>query len=104
MTLDYDATWDGQDQSKNHNELLTGEVVLWRNAQWRVTNMFLEAKAEPNLFGPPYHIDIGDIGLSGIIDNVLNKDWVDSRLFLDAYKKACELHGVDPAGLRSRNT
>lgn len=101
MTLGFDASWDDQDPGRNHNELLDGEIVLWRNSQWRVTNLFLEAKADPDLLGPPYYIDIADLGLAGIIANVLDKDWVDSRLFLDAYAKACELHGIDPTGQRS---
>jgi|GEM_PF-5505089 len=91
--FDFDPTWDEQDQSRNHNELQPGEEVLWRNAQWRVTNFYLEAKANPKLMGPPYFIEIAAIQFDlNLVNHVCTKAWVDRGLFLEAYHKARELH------------
>lgn len=89
----YDDGWDEQHPKRNHNTLLDGEVVLWRNSQWRVTNMFLEAKAEPHKMGPPYYIDLASIQFDlHLVDHVCTKAWVDHVLFIEAYDKARELH------------
>jgi hypothetical protein len=90
----FDPGWDQQDLYRNHNELLEGEVVLWRNAQWRVTNYYLEAMARPELVGPPYFIEISAIEFDlALRDHVCQKNWVDQGLFIEAYDKARELHG-----------
>jgi hypothetical protein len=76
------------------NELLKGEVELWRNGQWRVTNMHLEEIADPEVFGPPYWIPLDDIHIGKWPEHVCGKTWVDPEQFIEAYRKACELAGV----------
>lgn len=91
--MKFDPSWDDQDQQKNHNELLEGERVLWRNAQWRVTSVCLEAKADPAEMGPPYYVTKESVGFDiHLRDHVCSKNWVNRDLFLEAYDKARELY------------
>jgi hypothetical protein len=94
----YDKAWDEQDPLKNHNTLLEGEEVLWRNAQWRVTNMFLEARADPAEIGPAYWITRASIEFDPhLVAHVCSKSWVDRDLFIEAHDKARELYGFGPS-------
>ncbi len=79
------------------NELLDGEVELWRNGQWRVTNMHLEEIADPDLCGPPYWIPLNQhLRIGNWPEHVCAKRWVDPEQFVEAYRKACEVAGVQP--------
>lgn len=67
--------------------------VLWRNAQWAVTEYGIE-----NVCGR-YHYYIGKSQLSPSwrwIEHVGAKTWVDPELFAEAYAKAIEIHGAKP--------
>lgn len=78
------------------NELLDGEFEIWRNSQWRVTNMHLEEIARSDLAGPPYWIRLTDLHHPGTIEHVCSKTWVDPVLFVDAYREACDVAGLVP--------
>lgn len=94
----YSGDWDDQDPNCNHNEMLAGEIELWRNAQWRVTSHGLEAKADPSLLGPPYWLSVEALRNPHVAEHVCRKTWVHRDLFLEAYGNACELHCVTPPG------
>lgn len=102
-TFETDPSWDAQDEGRNHNTLLDGEIVLWRNAQWRVTNMHIEEKADPGRLGPPYWIPATSdyLGDPNLVQHVCLKTWVDADLFVEAYEKACELTGQVPVGIEA---
>lgn len=84
------------------NSLLAGEHEIWRNSQWRVTNLVLEEVADPALAGPPYWISLPDLHHPGWVSQVCEKSWVDPVKFVEAYRKAAEIGGfeVDEAEIR----
>lgn len=78
------------------NELVDGEYEIWRNDQWRVTNMTLEEIADPELAGPPYWISLDRLNDPMWPEHVCEKAWVNTQQFVEAYRKACRVAGVSP--------
>lgn len=76
---------DGFDE----NHLLPGEVELWRNAQWRITNFALEEV--PGRVTSPYWLRPADIHMDNWFTHMSQKNWVDMRLFTEALIKGREL-------------
>lgn len=76
----------------DQNGLLPDEKELWRNDQWRVTTIALEEVPG----GSGYWIEVSRLANPGWIQHVTQKRWVDTLLFTEAYRKACELHGITP--------
>lgn len=87
---------DRDEEERNEDHLLEGEVELWRNAQWRVTSHVLEEIPSPDAMGGPYYIYTDLLADPGLVSHMCSKNWVDRRLFVEAYKMACELNGVEP--------
>lgn len=75
------------------NVLLEGEYEIWRNDQWRVTNMVLEEVADPELAGPPYWIRLSDLHHRDWPRQVYEKSWVTPAKFVEAYRVAAEVAG-----------
>lgn len=73
------------------NELLEGEVELWRNASWRVTNMTLEEIADPTVMGPPYWISLDRVFEQDWVRHMSDKNWVNVAEFTEALKWAQQL-------------
>lgn len=80
----------------SENILVEGEAEIWRNAQWRVTNMHLEEIHDGSTMGPPYWIAHTDLSRPGWIEHMSEKNWVDRELFTEAYGRACEVAGIKP--------
>jgi Mg2+ and Co2+ transporter CorA len=78
------------------NELVDGEFEIWRNDQWRVTNMFMEEVANPGLAGPPYWLNFSMLRDREMIEHVCSKTWVKPELFVEAYRKAAQVAGFEP--------
>jgi hypothetical protein len=78
------------------NILHDGEYEIWRNDAWRVTNVVLEEIADPALAGPPYWIALTDLQYRGWLQHVCEKTWVDPAKFIEAYRKAAEVAGLEP--------
>jgi len=72
----------------DHNDLLEGERELWRNSQWRVTNLALEEVPG----GSGYWIAATDVHDQMWPDHMSRKQWVDYHKFMQALTKARELH------------
>ncbi|MBB3977386.1 hypothetical protein GGQ64_002592 [Rhizobium azooxidifex] len=70
------------------NRLLAGEVELWRNDQWRVTNFVLEEV--PGATG--YWIAARDVHHEMWPAHMSTKQWVDHSSFIEALHQARELH------------
>jgi hypothetical protein len=89
----------------DENWLLEGEVEIWRNSSWRVTNMNLEEMNGERPMASSYWIPLADIGKPIWPEHVCAKVWVDRDKFIEAYRKACELAGVEPneAGIARAN-
>ncbi|KQT03193.1 MULTISPECIES: hypothetical protein [unclassified Rhizobium] len=73
----------------DNRNLLQGEVVLWSNKQWRVTNLVLEQVPED---GGWYYIYASDLHRDMWPDHMREKGWVDFSSFMEALTKARELH------------
>jgi hypothetical protein len=94
------ATWEGTSEDRmtnpNGNILLEGEFEIWRNTQWRVTNHVIEEVGDATTIGPPYWISLEDLGDPEWPEHVCGKTWVKPQLFVEAYRKACEIAGLRP--------
>ncbi|TIO42587.1 MAG: hypothetical protein E5X81_20960 [Mesorhizobium sp.] len=80
----------------DENWLLEGEVEIWRNSSWRVTNMNLEEMSGDKPMGSSYWIALSDIGNPMWPEHMCAKVWVNRPKFIEAYRKACEVAGVAP--------
>jgi hypothetical protein len=78
------------------NTFVDGEFEIWRNKQWRITNLFLEQIADPALAGPPYWISLARLSEPSWPEHMCEKTWVDPEQFIEAYRKACETASIQP--------
>ena len=100
MNDDFD---DDEVRNENGNFLLEGEAELWRGGGWRVTSYVLEEIHDGTTAGPPYYVYIGQLSDPELVGHVCQKTWVDREAFVEAYRKACELHDVTPVGLSAND-
>ena len=79
------------DKGYDKNGLIAGEIELWRNRQWRVTNMHIECVDTRRARSTPYWIYLRDAFRPEGFAHVSGKTWVDQGLFLEAVTKAAAL-------------
>jgi hypothetical protein len=90
MTDEPDDDDGYNDDGLDSRGLLRDEKELWRNDQWRVTNMFLQQINEDGTAGH-YWIGREAIGRQNWIEHMSKKAWVGIESFKEAYSKAREL-------------
>jgi hypothetical protein len=68
------------------------DPVLWRNAQWAVTEYGIE-----NVAGPYHYYIPGPNFEEWWPDHMSEKNWVDQGMFKDCYDRAARIHAARKA-------